>query len=645
MADKQVTINVVANVEDGEVQGLEQLIENIKNETAVVDVNVEDGEVLSTDAEIENLNQTAQVDIEVNDSAVQGAMQNINDGINQAKQGIGEIAAGMGEALEASGRMENTETFLSMNIGADKAKAKLDEIRSVTDKLPGDDVTLQNLLSQATVKDMSMGADAMTLMGGAAADYMAAMQNFGKNATETQQDLMNYILAGNTAEVERSPILQSHIDKLKEGTTVQERAKLLQEALNEEGWKGISQQDTYNNKLQQFDDMMTRGQMNLGNLFNEGAKGAMSFLMGLDDATGGLAGMGIAMATQFGPGLFSATQGIVTMVPGIQQLIKGMGGLGGIIPTITGAISGAGSSLMAFATGPIGIAIAAIALLAIGIYEAGKAFGWWSDVGSMLDAMKAGVMELWNAFMSNPYVIQAIDLIKQGLTDAWNAIVGFGQAIMGAFAGAGGQFDILGFMVQNLGMILNAVMPIVILVIQGIITYFRNLYTVAVTVWPMISGAISSAIGIIRGIISGAMSIWSGLQSAWRGLQSTASSVFGAINGIVSGAGSAWHSFSSTVMSAIQPIIDQINNLKNAASGVGDLLGSIGFGGIDTPTVSNGGGYYGATTVTQGNTIIFNMYGDIRDEKTLDDTIDAINNRIQFEGLANGTIDNGGGAI
>ena len=82
MADKQVTINVVANVEDGEVQGLEQLIENIKNETAVVDVNVEDGEVLSTDAEIENLNQTAQVDIEVDDSAVQGAMQNINDGIN-----------------------------------------------------------------------------------------------------------------------------------------------------------------------------------------------------------------------------------------------------------------------------------------------------------------------------------------------------------------------------------------------------------------------------------------------------------------------------------------------------------------------------------------------------------------------------------
>lgn len=643
MADKQVTINVVANVEDGEVQGLEQLIENIKNETAVVDVNVEDGEVLSTDAEIENLNQTAHVDIDVDDAAVQGAMQNINDGINQAKQGIGEIAAGMGEALEASGRMENTETFLSMNIGADKAKAKLDEIRSVTDKLPGDDVTLQNLLSQATVKDMSMGADAMTLMGGAAADYMAAMQNFGKNATETQQDLMNYILAGNTAEVERSPILQSHIDKLKEGTTVQERAKLLQEALNEEGWKGISQQDTYNNKLQQFDDMMTRGQMNLGNMFNEGAKGAMSFLMGLDDATGGLAGMGIAMATQFGPGLFSATQGIVTMVPGIQQLIKGMGGLGGIIPTITGAISGAGSSLMALATGPVGIAVAAIALLAIGIYEAGKAFGWWSDVGTMLDAMKAGVMSLWEAFTSNPYVIQAIDLIRQGLTDAWNAIVGFGQAIMTALSGAsGGQFDILSFMIQNLNTVLSVVGPLVILAIQGIIQYFRNLYNAAVIIWPYVSSAISTAMSIATGVVNAGRGVFQGLQGVWNSLSGTVQSMASTISGALSSAGSAWNSFKSTVMAAVQPILDAANQVGDA---VGQIGAAIGFGGVDMPSVSSGGYNGGTTTVTQGNTIIFNMYGDIRDEKTLDDTIDAINNRIQFEGLANGTINNGGGAL
>ncbi len=638
------TGNTNIHINDEDIVKAEQELESLESKKLNLQIAVADDELTQAKAEEEALNTTANVDIAVDDSAVQGAMQNINDGINQTKQGLSELAQGFNEVQQAGMQSEQNKAFLSMNLGADKAKQTYQDISDIVASMPGDDNTMRSVLSTAQALGNNLKPEEMKAATATMADYMGGSATMGKQALESQQDIMKYLLDGNTAELERGSIVSSQVDKLKEATTFMERQKAMQEVLNDLGYGGIANQDTMLNKQAEWEGMLYNSSDALSSMWLGAEKGMMDFVLGLNDATGGLAGMALVATTQFGPGLFSATQGIVTMVPGIQQLIKGMGGLGGIIPTITGAIGGAGSSLMALATGPVGIAIAAIALLAIGIYEAGKAFGWWSDVGSMLDAMKAGVMELWNAFMSNPYVIQAIDLIKQGLTDAWNAIQGFGQAIMTALGGAGGQFDILGFMVQNLGMILNAVMPIVIMVIQGIITYFRNLYTVAVTVWPMISGAISNAIGIIRGIISGAMSIWSGLQSAWRGLQSTASSVFGAINGIVSGAGSAWHSFSSTVMSAIQPIIDQINNLKNAAAGVGDLVHSIGFGGIETPSVS-GGGYYGATTVTQGNTIIFNMYGDIRDEKTLDDTIDAINNRIQFEGLANGTIDNGGGAI
>ena len=638
-------IETSVDLSDEELQELSKEMEQLQSQKVNLQIAVADDELTQARAEEEALNTTANVDIAVDDSAVQGAMQNINDGINQTKQGLSELAQGFNEVQQAGMQSEQNKAFLSMNLGADKAKQTYQDISDIVASMPGDDNTMRSVLSTAQALGNNLKPEEMKAATATMADYMGGSATMGKQALESQQDIMKYLLDGNTAELERGSIVSSQVDKLKDATTFMERQKAMQEVLNDLGYGGIANQDTMLNKQAEWEGMMYNASDALSSMWLGAEKGMMDFVLGLNDATGGLAGMALVATTQFGPGIFSAVQGIVTMIPGISQMIAAMGGLGGIIPTITGALSGAGSALMAFATGPIGIAIAAIALLAIGIYEAGKAFGWWSDVGSMLDAMKAGVMELWNAFMSNPYVIQAIDLIKQGLTDAWNAIVGFGQAIMGAFAGAGGQFDILGFMVQNLGMILNAVMPIVILVIQGIITYFRNLYTVAVTVWPMISGVISSAIGIIRGIISGAMSIWSGLQSAWRGLQSTASSVFGAINGIVSGAGSAWHSFSSTVMSAIQPIIDQINNLKNAAAGVGNLLGSIGMGGIETPVVSGGGYSGGSTTVTQGNTIIFNMYGDIRDEKTLDDTIDAINNRIQFEGLANGTIDNGGGAI
>ena len=69
-----------------------------------------------------------------------------------------------------------------------------------------------------------------------------------------------------------------------------------QQALNEEGWDGISNQDTYNNKLQKFNDMVERGKMNMGDLFLKATEGGMDFVLQLDQATGGLVGMSMALA-------------------------------------------------------------------------------------------------------------------------------------------------------------------------------------------------------------------------------------------------------------------------------------------------------------------------------------------------------------
>ena len=137
-------------------------------------------------------------------------------------------------------------------------------------------------------------------------------------------------------------------------------------------------------------------------------------------------------------------------------------------------------------------------------------------VSVMIGALKAGVMELWNAFINNQYVQQAIQLITQGLNDAWNAIVQFGQGIMSALGGEGGagQFNILDQMVNNLNTSLSIVGPLVIAAINGIIFYFRNLYMAGQQVWPYLSAIVSGAMSTIRGIISGAMGIWTGLQSA-----------------------------------------------------------------------------------------------------------------------------------
>jgi hypothetical protein len=166
-------------------------------------------------------------------------------------------------------------------------------------------------------------------------------------------------------------------------------------------------------------------------------------------------------------------------------------------------------------------------------------------------------------------------------------------------------------------------------------------------VWPYVASAISSALSTAANIVATARAAFQGLITIRNTVSSNVSSMASTIQGALSAAGDAWNGFSSTVSSAVQAALDKINELKSAASNI-PVVGGLFSGGIETPTVSTGGGYgSGPTTVSQGNTIIFNMYGDIRDEKTLDETIDAINNRIQFDALANGvtTTDNGSGAI
>lgn len=63
-----------------------------------------------------------------------------------------------------------------------------------------------------------------------------------------------------------------------------------------------------------------------------------------------------------------------------------------------------------FDTG-LGPYVLVIAAIAIAVYEVGKAFGWWTDVSSMIDAITAGLTRLWSAFIHNPNVVGTIKTI------------------------------------------------------------------------------------------------------------------------------------------------------------------------------------------------------------------------------------------
>lgn len=404
--------NSLENVGDEATDDMRQLGDGA--DQATDDIKKLGDEAQKTGEEVEDLGGKS----ESSGATMQMAFQNIADGVMRAKEGVVELGRNLMETLNLAGQQEQQETFLKMNIGAEGAAKQMKIINDLVADLPGDDVAIGGLLSQAAAKNASITADELERMGVNAADYFAAMSNYGKSSVEAQQDLTNYILTGNTAELERSPILQGHIDKLKEATTVEERNKALQEAMNEEGWAGISQQDTYNNKLETFSAMLDRGKRQMGEMFLGAASGAMDFISQLDSATGGILGMGIAIGTVAGGPM-------IDVITGVGQMATGLGALRGALEgtAIATAISEGGFWSMAAAElaalWPIMAIIGALVALGVAVYEVGKYFGWWTDVGSMVDAIWAGVQRLWSAFINHPDVQGLLSAMGQ----AWHMLL------------------------------------------------------------------------------------------------------------------------------------------------------------------------------------------------------------------------------
>ena len=451
MNDKKITVTIVGEVDDDEVKALEDLLSNIDGKGVGVEVDVDKGDLDSAEEQVD--------DLDGREVEIQLGMENFNQGLGRMKEGIGELKTQMDEALASAGKQETNKAFLEHAIGAEKAATATEDINKAVQKLPGDDTVMQGLLSQAVAKDASLTADELNNMGTAAADYFSAMSYYGKSSSEAFQDMNNYLLTGNTAELERSPILANHIDKLKEATSIQERSKFLQEALNEEHWGGMSQQDTYNNKLETFNGMLERGQYNLGGMFQEGAKGAMDFALKLDEATGGWVGMGFA-AAQFASPLTDAIGGLGQMATGMKaikdlgfiQWLKDLQLMTKLSAAADWLLSGA-QAVLNFIMGlnPIFLVVIALVALAAALIWAYYNVDWFREAvdnaWATVTAFAQGIInDITNAVNTVASVITGIgDAIEQEMQRAWDAVTGIGDKIRGAIEdmGLGMVLDLL----------------------------------------------------------------------------------------------------------------------------------------------------------------------------------------------------------
>lgn len=621
MANKvEIEIDVDVNNEEAIKKLMDQL-EQLKAsaDEVNVDVKVEDGEVDAAKEKEEELSTTEEVNIEVNETAVQNAIQNISQGFATLKQGASEVGQVLGESLQSAGKQETNFSFLQHALNNDEAlaKQKMESISGIVQKLPGDDTAVQGLLSQAIAKDASLAEDELQKIGTAYADYASAMSFYGKSSIEAQQDMTNYILAGNTAELERSPILASHIDKLKEANTIQERSQVLQEALNEEHWGGMSQQDTFNNKLETFNGMLERGKYTLGGMFQDGAKGLMDFALNLDDATGGLVGIGLA-AAGFASPVSDMVMGVGQMATGLKA-IKDVGAVTALAEMLPFIVADEEAFLglalaEGVALGPILAIVAAIALLGVAVFEVGKYFGWWTDVGTMIDAISAGVQRLWAAFINNPDVQAFI----QGIKDAWASIqpaLGWVISKVLEFFGisTGGSFDIVRALIDGVGAAWNSMKSRILLVIN-----------VVRTIINVFSQVLSSAKGFINNVVSLFTNLPGRIQSALSGLAGIITKPFT----------DAWNSVKNYDWGSLIP--DEVSGLLGVEY-EGFSGTSVGYEGFDSNDTLNNALTSIANTNNNSSQVIFNNeFHGIIEESASEYIVNSMNDYMKRQNLIRG---------
>ena len=533
------------DVDDSEIETAEREVEQLKQEQINLQLRVEEAALDELQSKKDAI-EADEINVQLNNQSAMQGLEQIADGFSRIKSAASEVGQEFGSLLSSAGKQETNFAFLKNAVGdAELARQKMSEINDIVAQLPGDDTALQGLLSSAAAKDSSLTADNLRDMANSATDYFSAMSYYGKSATEAQQDMTNYLLAGNTAELERSPILQGHIDKLKEATTVQERAKALAEALNEEHWGGMGAMDTYNNKLETFNGMIERGRYTLGGMFQEGAKEAMDFLLKLDEGTNGLVGMTIALGGFASP-LTDALMGLGQMATGFKAL-KDAANFSGIkdkLSTLKTALVNVGSAaktaavefattlksaLISMADAAKKAALAAVDLgkkTLIAGANAVKAAGMWliekaqvaasaiakaaaaiptyalaiaewflaSPILIVVAAVVALIAVLWYLYNTNDSVRASIDNLIVGLQGLWDWITSFpsGLDVMtGAFEYLQGAWqNTVDFFQNGINNIINFFNPLIVTVhsiIQVFSLFASGQLTVEQAVWGVIN--------------------------------------------------------------------------------------------------------------------------------------------------------------
>lgn len=241
--------------------------------------------------------------------------------------------------------------------------------------------------------------------------------------------------------------------------------------------------------------------------------------------------------------------GIMVMAGAVLLLmgyISSLGGAVGLLITALAPILG----IIGGITAPMIAVVAVIGAVIFAVYELGKAFGWWNDVGSMIDAIKNNIGRLWNAFINHPDVqatIHAIGDAWKWLNDSLKPVVDWLKGIWNQIfpESAKGKVDGTRIIIDSIGA-----------AFKGIIVPIRFAIMVLQGAWSVLSSLVGTAVGIGQGIYDALKPIVCILLGCSPG-------IVPALGKVLEIFGTVWNTIVSllsgiipSVLTAIQPVLD-----------------------------------------------------------------------------------------
>ena len=223
---------------------------------------------------------------------------------------------------------------------------------------------------------------------------------------------------------------------------------------------------------------------------------------------------------------------------------------------------------------------AAIVLI---IYEIGKAFGWWTDASSAIDAIWAGIQRLWSAFINHPDVQAIIGAIRMAWVALQPAIFSVIRLVMSFFTNTdGSKFDAVRAFIDAVGMAWKATtapIRLVITVVKLFMSTMKTVYNNIRTTANNIKKMFSNLPGAIRGAISSLVSILtSPFRTAYSSISGTVSSIKSAISGITNvNISSITSKLTQPFTNAYNKIVGIVNSIKAKANSIPVIGGAFGF--------------------------------------------------------------------